>query len=220
MLTLTSVNIGTERVVGKSVSGIYKRPMHGAQELSKTGIVGDVVSDSRHHGGPDQAVYVYGAKDYQWWQSELNIELEPGTFGDNLTISDLSSREVHIGDQFVIADDVVLEVTAPRIPCATLGERMGDKHFPVLFRRAERPGFYCRVIRVGNLVANSEVIHIPYEREPCISVIDLFRLYYDQGPALATLEAALKAPLAMRERIRLTSILDRLIGTGRTTVGN
>ncbi len=208
MLTLTSVNIGTERVVGKSVSGIYKRPMLGVQALTKTGIVGDVVSDSRHHGGPDQAVYVYGGKDYLWWQSELDRELEPGTFGDNLTISDISSREVHIGDRFVIADDVVLEVTAPRIPCATLGERMGDKHFPVLFRGAERPGFYCRVIREGELVANSEVDHIPYDGEPCISVPELFRLYYDPNPAPATLEAALRAPLAIRERARLTASLD------------
>lgn len=213
MLNLTSVNVGSERIVGNSVSGIYKHSLPGAHRLTKTGINGDVVSDSRHHGGPDQAVYVYGGEDYQWWKKELGRELEPGTFGDNLTISNLSSRAVHIGDRLVIAGDVELEVTAPRIPCATLGERMQDKHFPVLFRKAERPGFYCRVIREGELLAGSTVVHKPHGREPFVSVVDLFRLYYDPSPTRGQLEEVLRAPLAIRERKRLESALVRVMQT-------
>jgi MOSC domain-containing protein YiiM len=52
---------------------------------------------------------------------------------------------------------VVLEVTAPRIPCATLAARMGDPQFVKKYRRAERPGLYCRVIREGNLQTGNEV---------------------------------------------------------------
>lgn len=212
MLNLTSVNIGSERIVGNSISGIYKHSLPGTQRLTKTGINGDVVSDSRHHGGRDQAVYVYGGEDYQWWQKELGRELEPGTFGDNLTISNLSSRAVHIGDRFVIAGSVELEVTAPRIPCATLAARMNDKHFPVLFRKAERPGFYCRVKREGGLLAGSQVDHIPYDHRPCISVVELFQFYYEPSPTKAQLEEILKAPLAIRERKRLESKYMKITG--------
>ncbi len=63
----------------------------------------------------------------------------PGTFGDNLTLSDLESAQFNIGDRFHIGS-VMLEVTAPRIPCATLAARMGDPHFVKKYRRAERPG--------------------------------------------------------------------------------
>ena len=55
--------------------------------------------DTKNHGGPDQAVYVYGGADYAWWSAELEQELAPGTFGENLTISDLESAPLAIGDR-------------------------------------------------------------------------------------------------------------------------
>ena len=158
-MTLVGVNLGTERVVGNSVSGIYKSSTEEPTYVERLGLVGDVVSDKRHHGGPDQAIYVYGNDDYSWWQEEISAVLAPGTFGDNLTISNLSCGDVYIGDRFRIGDEVVLEATAPRIPCATLAARMREKQFPVKFRRAERPGFYCRVLQSGTVIAGDDVEH-------------------------------------------------------------
>ena len=210
MLSLKSVNLGSERSVGKVVSGIFKRAVSKPVQLTRNGLVGDVVSDTKHHGGPDQAVYVYGEEDYLWWQRELGFELLPGTFGDNLTIAHLSCGDVHVGDRFTIAEEIFLEVSAPRIPCATLGRRMEDKHFPLKFRRAERPGFYCRVLREGEVMSDSVVEHLPYQKSPRFSIVDMFRHYYDPQPQKETLEAMLEVPLAIRERKRIESKLGHL----------
>ncbi|MCY3884594.1 MAG: MOSC domain-containing protein [Gammaproteobacteria bacterium] len=207
---LASVNLGVERVVGSSVSGIYKRSTDKPTRIEKFGLVGDKVIDKRHHGGPDQAVYVYGSDDYRWWSSEISKSLAPGTFGENLTIASLSSKDICIGDRLDIGDSVVLQVTAPRIPCSTLANRMGDKQFPVKFRRAERPGFYCRVLQSGIVAAGVEVRIINYEAGPRISVVEMFRLYYEPAPSAETLCRILKLPLAIRERKRIESTLQRI----------
>ena len=90
--------------------------------------------------------------------------IAPGTFGDNLTISGITSADLAIGDR-LIAGDVVLEVTAPRIPCGTLAARMDDPGFVKAYRDAARPGAYCRVIKEGEVRAGMDVIHQPYAGE-------------------------------------------------------
>ena len=75
-------------------------------------------------------------------------DVVPGTFGENLTISELESAKFNIGDMLHIGD-VTLQVTAPRIPCSTFAARMGDPHWAKKFRQAERPGLYCRVFEGG-----------------------------------------------------------------------
>ena len=84
-----------------------------------------MICDKKSHGGPDQAIYVYGGADYEWWSQELGKEISPGTFGENLTISELQSAHFNVGDYLHI-NDVILQVTAPRIPCGTFATRMDD----------------------------------------------------------------------------------------------
>ena len=50
------------------------------------------IASKKHHGGPDQAVYVYGEHDYAWWSEQLGRPLEPGTFGENLTVREPRNR--------------------------------------------------------------------------------------------------------------------------------
>ena len=45
----------------------------------------------------------------------MGKEISPGTFGENLTISELESALFNIGDHLQI-EDVRLQVSAPRIP--------------------------------------------------------------------------------------------------------
>jgi len=211
---LISANVGQERSIqiGKQTdkTGIYKTPASGPVAITADGVAGDAVVDVDNHGGPDQAVYVYGAADYAWWSAELGVEMEPGTFGDNLTVSDLESAAFRIGD-LVHIGAVTLQVTAPRIPCATLAARMGDPAFVKRFRAAERPGLYCRVLTPGSVHAGAPVTVERYT-DATISVLEMFRDYYDNALSEATLRRHLAAPIAARARVDDETKLARLLG--------
>jgi len=71
--------------------GIYKLPVQEPVEIKSLGIQRDFICDQKNRGGPDQAIYIYGTPDYAWWSKELGRELSAGTFGDNLTVSELES---------------------------------------------------------------------------------------------------------------------------------
>jgi MOSC domain-containing protein YiiM len=201
---ILSINIGTVRTIGNAnvsgQTGIYKLPVAGPVQVTAAGLADDVIADTRNHGGPDQAVYVYGGADYAWWTAELGRELTPGTFGENLTISDLESAPLAIGDRLQVGG-VILEVTAPRIPCWKLAQRMGDPGFVKRFRAAERPGFYCRVVRAGELRTGEPVTMTPYAGER-VTVAEVFRDYYEPARDPATIRRFLAAPLAVRARLQ------------------
>lgn len=204
-MQLISINIGKAREIAyaktSGKTGIYKQPVGvGAPvEITHEGLVGDTICDTENHGGPDQAVYVFGASDYAWWSHELGRALPPGTFGENLTITDLESARLSIGDRMRIAG-VTLEVTAPRIPCVTLATRMGDPAFAKRFRAAEQPGVYCRVIRAGTVQIGDAVLLEPYTG-PTITAIDMFRDFYQPDLSETALRRYLAAPIAIRDRI-------------------
>ena len=215
-MEIVSVNIGRAQRIetAKSIdmTGIYKLPVAEPVRLTTLGLEGDAVCDAKHHGGVDQAVYIYGQPDYRWWAVELGREMTPGTFGENLTIDGLESAAFAIGDRLHAAE-AILEITAPRIPCGTLAARMGDPQFVKRFRRAERPGLYCRVIREGFIRAGETVRLEPYAGET-ISVLEMFRDFYDRDWDEARLRRHLAAPIAIRDRVQRTKELDELLGQG------
>lgn len=104
-MKLLSVNVGqpTALQVGQhtTVTGIHKHPVPGRVRVTAQGLDGDHVLNRKHHGGPDQAVYVYTREDYDHWSEALGWTLEPGTFGENLLISGLESAGVRIGERFL-----------------------------------------------------------------------------------------------------------------------
>ena len=170
-MRVLSVNVGERRPIrAKSgYSGIFKEPVSGPVQLGEFGLAGDHIADTRHHGGLSQAVYVFTQPDYAAWEAVLGRTLPPGTFGENLLLSDLESAPLRIG-QTLLVGDTELEITAPRIPCVTLAVRMGDPDFVHKFREMERPGFYCRVLRGGWLEAgqDAELGPEPSEYAPTI----------------------------------------------------
>ena len=211
-MRLISVNIGKEQAIqnakASGKTGIYKRSVNLPVYITYNGLVGDVVCDVENHGGVVQAVYVYGTPDYLWWSTMLGRELPPGTFGENLTITELESAHICVGDRLHISS-VILQVTAPRIPCVTLGRRMNDPTFVKRFREAERPGVYCRVLRDGYVQTDDTVRHEPYHGEP-ITVIELFRDFFAAERSEATLRRHLAAPIAIRDRVEKESQLQAL----------
>jgi MOSC domain-containing protein YiiM len=159
---IDSLNTATARPIDTKTgrTGIFKEPRTGPVRIAALGLVGDTICDTDHHGGVDQAVYVYTRPDLAWWSAGLGRELAPGTFGENILLSDLESAGIRVGDRFA-AGSAVLEVTSPRIPCETLSERMGERTFAKRFMRACRPGVYCRVIQEGDVSAGMPVDYQP-----------------------------------------------------------
>ncbi|MCA9790695.1 MAG: MOSC domain-containing protein [Candidatus Eremiobacteraeota bacterium] len=206
-MRLLAVNVGKARPMEgrrQSKTGIFKTAVEGAVAVGLLGLEGDVQVNKKHHGGPDQAIYLYAADDYAWWSKQLARELEPGTFGENLTLDSFGPEPLATGDRLRLGE-VLLELTAPRVPCATLAARMGDPGFVKRFRQARRPGAYARVLEPGQLEAG---LAANWEARGKVALDELFELVYQSKAAPERLEAALRAPLASRMRELFESRLD------------
>jgi MOSC domain-containing protein YiiM len=213
-MRVTSVNVGREETIDhgnrRFTTGIRKRSVDGAVYIGSDAVAGDTISDKKHHGGADQVVYAYSADDYEWWSEQLDREIAPGTFGENLTIEGLPT-DMNIGDRLLIGE-VLLEATAPRIPCSTLAAQMQDPGFGMAFRKAERPGIYFRVLNEGEVSVGDSVTYIE-NPAPVVSILALYRLAFDLRPDPDALERYLEAPLAERMR---ASIEDKLTAARRS----
>jgi len=155
--SLVSVNVGMPRTVeqgGRTVTtAIWKRPVTGRVEARGVNLDGDGQADRSVHGGVDKAVYAYAQEDYEWWGVELGTEaLEPGTFGENLTVVGIDLHAAEVGERWRVGA-ALLEVSEPRFPCFKLGIRMGDPRFLKRFAAARRPGTYLRIIEEGDVGA-------------------------------------------------------------------
>jgi MOSC domain-containing protein YiiM len=213
-MEILSINRGTPRKITRNhierITGIYKGPVSGPVEITPLGLAGDVIADKKNHGGPDQALYLYGQVDYDWWSQTLGEMIKPGLFGENLTISELESARFSIGDKLVIGE-VVLQVTAPRIPCGTLSTRIGDPQFVKKFRAAERPGLYCRVLNPGRVAAGDRVVLDPYPGKT-VSLLEMTRDHYHPDKTEAGLRRFLNATIDLRTRARKQQLLAQITG--------
>ena len=167
---LRSVNVGMPRDAAWAELGrtsIDKTPIVGPVEVHRLGVAGDQVSDTRHHGGPDQAVYAFSREELDWWEAQLGDELRDGEFGENLTTSGIDVNEAEVGERWRIGT-VVLEVASVRTPCNDFKQWLGrcghdNSAWVRRFSLRERPGPYLRVLQPGVLTAGDtiEVVHRP-----------------------------------------------------------
>ena len=152
---------------GNGVTGINKRPVDEA-ELRPPGpkrgglgggLVGDVVSNRKFHGGDRQAVYAFAREELDGWEERLGRELPNGFFGENLTTAGLDVDGALIGERWSVGPDAVLEVTCGRTPCATFAKRMGERAWVRRFTEVGRPGAYLAAVSYTHLTlpTNREV---------------------------------------------------------------
>ncbi|MCU0263561.1 MAG: MOSC domain-containing protein [Candidatus Nanopelagicales bacterium] len=139
-------------------TSIDKRALAGPVAVGALGLSGDRQSDTENHGGADQAVYLYADEDADWWAAELGRAIAPGLFGENLRTSGIDLNGTRIGQQVGIGDTLILEVTAPRTPCATFARRMGEPHWVRRFTQRRAPGAYARVVVPGVISVGDEVV--------------------------------------------------------------
>ncbi|WP_030545290.1 MOSC domain-containing protein [Streptomyces albus] len=211
-MKLLSVNIGKPRPnpwKGLSATGIDKRPVDGPVAVAApgpkgtgaVGLAGDRVYDVKHHGGADQAVYAYAREDLDGWQAELGRSLPNGAFGENLTTAGLDVNGALIGERWRIGPDVVLEVSCPRIPCATFQGWLERDGWIKRFTKAALPGAYLRVIEPGDIRATDpiEIVHRPEHEVTVALVFRAMTLEPDLLPHLPTADAL---PEEIRELAR------------------
>jgi MOSC domain-containing protein YiiM len=193
------------------LTGIGKQPVTGPVEVRApgpkrrglgSGLVGDYIGDTRHHGGDTQAVYAFAREDLDRWGVRLGRELPDGYFGENLTTVGIDLAEARVGEVWRIGDEVELRVTDPRIPCATFRGWTAEKGWLKTFTADARPGTYLAVVTPGRIASGDAVAVV---RRPAhdVTVALVFRAL--------TLERGL-APRLFAARDDLTVELRRSFG--------
>jgi MOSC domain-containing protein YiiM len=159
---LVAVNVVHELIRGPTRwTAIDKRPVSHTVEVNELGLVGDRQCDTRYHGGPDKAVYAYAVEDAEWWSTELDREIPPGLFGENLTTCGLDITGALIGEQWRIGGPktgILVQVRSARTPCGNLAGRMGIPRFHHRFARTGRVGAYLKVLETGSVRAGNRIV--------------------------------------------------------------
>ena len=219
---ILSVNVGhAEPNPYKSAksTGIGKQPVAGPVEVRApgpkhgglgSGLVGDFVGDTKHHGGDLQAVYAFQREDLDLWQVSLGRTLPDGSFGENLTTTGMDVNEALVGEVWQIGDTVRLKVTSPRIPCATFRGRMGERAWAKTFTAAGRPGTYLSVLVPGSIRAGDR-IEVVQRPDHDVTAALVFRATTTERDLLPQLLAAgddLEPEIAEAARERRLVVLD------------
>ncbi len=170
MAQVISINVGCPREVawaGIGRTSIDKQAISGLVPVTRLGVEGDQVSDTKHHGGIDQAVYAYSREELDWWATELGREIRNGQFAENLTTLGIDVNESEVGERWRIGT-ATFEVSMVRIPCNDFKnwQRVNgfdDRAWVKRFAARGRPGPYLRVVQEGELQAGDElsVVHQP-----------------------------------------------------------
>ena len=153
-------------------TGIDKQSVLGPVRFANDEVENDVVVDRAHHGGYDQAVYVYAREDADWWERELGVSIANGRFGENLTTFGIDVNQGLVGERWKIGS-VILELSQPRIPCRVFA---GFWQRPTLikeFMAAGRPGTYLRIIQEGEVTSGDE-IEVISKPDHGITIADLY----------------------------------------------
>lgn len=214
-MKLLSLNLGRPKTVAytdhpEGVTGIDKQPVEGPVRVTApgpkgvggSGVAGDTVCDTRHHGGNDQAVYAYAREDLDSWAELLGRPVPSGAFGENLTTEGVDVTGARIGERWRIGADLVLEVSSSRIPCRTFQGHLGEQGWVKRFTREAVPGAYLRVVEPGEIRAGDaiEVVHRPDHE---VTVAFEFRAVTTERPLLPRLLAAQGAlhPSSLRKAL-------------------
>lgn len=201
-MKLLSVNLGRFKAVDytdapSGGTGIDKQPAEGAVRVTApgpkgvggSGLAGDEVCDTRHHGGDHQAVYAYAREDLDAWERLLGRPLPHGCFGENLTTSGLDVSGAKIGERWRVGPELLLEVTSGRIPCQTFQGHLGETKWVKRFTQRGLPGAYLRVIQPGEIRAG-DTVEIAHRPEHDVTVALQFRAVMTEKHLLPSLLAA------------------------------
>lgn len=100
--------------INVSDGGVPKKPVESV-DVGERGLAGDRQEDTKHHGGPDQALCLYSLEVIEGLQAEGH-PIAPGSAGENFTLAGLPWSQMRPGVRIRIGG-VLAEVTFPAVPC-------------------------------------------------------------------------------------------------------
>ena len=186
-----------------SRSGIDKKPVTGRVAVHELGLDGDVQVNRKHHGGEGQAVYAYGQEDADWWAAELDRDLPPGRFGENLRTTGLDLRNAVLGERWQVGT-ALFEVSAWRTPCANFARFWDVPDLVKRFAAHGATGAYLRVLETGEVGAG-DAVEVVVRPAHGITVETAFRIVMTQKSRLPELAPALQyLPVKAQPKLRAT----------------
>lgn len=154
-------------------SGIWKFPVAGNVHVATLGVAGDAQADTKNHGGLDKAVLGYASAHYPVWRKELpHLDMQPGGFGENLTIDEQDETTVCVGDVYT-SGELVLQVTGPRYPCWKVSRRWDQSDLRDRVYALRRTGWYFRVLREGEIAAGAALV-LRERPQPALTIARCF----------------------------------------------
>lgn len=160
-------------------SGIAKNAVSTSVNLTLTGFEGDAQGDLVRHGGIEKAVHHYPLDHYSRWRADIgdhDLLTTPGAFGENLSTTGLTEKDVAVGDVFEIGT-AVIEVSQGRQPCWKLNERFHDVSMAKRVQSTGRTGWYYRVLRTG-VVGPDDRLRLLERHSPEWTVARIWHAFY------------------------------------------
>ena len=151
--------LGTGRVLQVNVSegGVPKLPVDRAW-VSTLGLDGDKHREYTVHGGPHQAVCLFGIEAIDRLQSEGH-PIEPGSAGENLTTAGIEWSLMPIGSRVRVGDELEIEISSPTNPCSTQRRNFSDGRFSRISidHHPSDSRMYARVLREGIVLPGDQI---------------------------------------------------------------
>lgn len=164
MNAVAALCVGRPSVLpGGKRSAIAKHLVQGPVRIGRLGLDGDTQVDKRHHGGPEMAVHLYPLAHHAFWRSRIGdhpLLADFGAFGGNLALDGLDETQVRLGERFRFGT-ALLEVSQPRMPCATIERRFECKGMVAAIMESGRCGWYFRVLEEGEARAGDALDPVP-----------------------------------------------------------
>jgi MOSC domain-containing protein YiiM len=181
---------------GAWTSAIHRQPVAGPVMLTESGHVGDRVANRKYHGSPDQAVCAHPLEHYAFWNAEYGTDLfGPALIGENWTLSDANETNTRIGDVYRVGQAVVVQVSAPRVPCSTQERKVRLEGFLRRSNETQRTGWYLRVLTPGEVAPGDELVRLS-RPEPAYTIAQLNAHFHGQFDRALAEELLLSPELA------------------------
>jgi len=206
---VVSVHLGKVAPLGpeKTRSAIVKRAAEGRVAVTPLGLAGDEQADKSVHGGPDMAVYGYGARHYVAWAAEYPrhaAQFAPGGVGENLPIDGIVEEDICVGDIHAIGS-AQLQVCQPRQPCFKFALKFNDSKLPRAMVHNGRSGWYYRVVQTGEIAAGDPVSlharpHPDFAFPRLVEIVNHGEATVDELRRLAAMEGLARKLRVMAEK--------------------